>query len=431
VKPVIADPAQLTGHEYLVTFYHAGSDVRWQLFDRALAQVRFSDGIITLPPEYPHPVVDGVQYLLEAPGPGIADFLTVADANGSYASPWYGSFQLSNSGFPSAMYPGAPPGNGLDRPYPNAGGAQWGMHAGAAAIKYDYRYQKFVTTVFRGDNITRFTPYDFELRFTPSGGRAWSTFSSSSFLVDVPFELWNIGRGTPDNPIDDHRMIPWIFDVNGDGIFNLDRADHPISPSDNDPETDWIFWYEPYDKSPGIAGYINEFVQRGAAYDGTDGNGHSHQEVMARMTLVNHNGGSVSASNWPLNVNQQLCESGMVFRIVGTQVNVAGDSLRLRTPERDPGIPFSIHLEQNFPNPFNPVTTIRFGLTDRSPVELQVFDILGRRVRTLVSGELDPGFKEVFWDSRNEAGTMVGSAVYFYRLRVGQFTQTRKMLLLK
>ncbi len=431
VKAVIADPALLTGHEYVLTFFPDGSDMRWKLYDQTTGQLKYENGIVDPPPDYAHPIIDGVQYLMEAPLPEVVDFLCTADARGTYMIPYYAAFRFNSSGFPSAMYPQALSGNGYDRPFPNAGGAQWGIHTGANGIGGDYRYSMFTRRVFPGDNILRLVPYDFELRFTTSGGKGWLALTTNN-MINVPFELWNIGRGTPNDPSDDHRMIPWLLDANGNGLFDLDRFDHPISGGDNDPETDWIYWYEPFDKSPGAAGYLNEFVNRGTSYDGTDGNGHAHEAVMARMVLVNYNGGSISNTNWPANVNQQMCENGMVFRIVSTKVNIPGDSLRIVAPARDLGIPFFIYLDQNYPNPFNPLTTIRFGLTSRANVELHVFNILGQRVRTIMNGEMQQGVHVAQWDSKNDAGRTVASGVYFYRLKVGElFIQTRKMLLLR
>ena len=95
------------------------------------------------------------------------------------------------------------------------------------------------------------------------------------------------------------------------------------------------------------------------------------------------------------------------------------------------GLPSALALDQNFPNPFNPSTTITFTLPERSTVDLVVYDAQGRRVRTLVRGTAAAGVNEVAWDGRNSAGETVASGIYFYRMRVGSDVFTRKMLLLK
>ncbi len=98
---------------------------------------------------------------------------------------------------------------------------------------------------------------------------------------------------------------------------------------------------------------------------------------------------------------------------------------------RDPAIPKSYDLAQNYPNPFNPKTTIAFYIGSRQYVSLSIYNILGKRVRELVGSELEPGWQEVIWDGTGSEGERVPSGIYFYRLSAGDFSETRKMLLLK
>jgi len=88
-------------------------------------------------------------------------------------------------------------------------------------------------------------------------------------------------------------------------------------------------------------------------------------------------------------------------------------------------------LGQNVPNPFNPVTTIRYYLPGERMVLLVVYDLQGRRIRTLASGMQESGEKRVTWDGTNDAGRQVSSGIYFYRLQAGQETSVRKMILMK
>ncbi len=89
-------------------------------------------------------------------------------------------------------------------------------------------------------------------------------------------------------------------------------------------------------------------------------------------------------------------------------------------------LPATYELGQNYPNPFNPVTTVPFALPDAATVELAVFDVMGRRVATLVSGRMPPGEHTAVWDAGPYA-----SGVYVYRLRAGSFTKTRRMVVMK
>ncbi len=89
-------------------------------------------------------------------------------------------------------------------------------------------------------------------------------------------------------------------------------------------------------------------------------------------------------------------------------------------------------LSANYPNPFNPSTTISFQVSDRgaSSVQLVVYDAVGRQVRTLVNQAMAPGQHLVRWDGNDESGHRVASGVYFYRMTAGSFSQCHKMLLL-
>jgi hypothetical protein len=97
----------------------------------------------------------------------------------------------------------------------------------------------------------------------------------------------------------------------------------------------------------------------------------------------------------------------------------------------DQMLPSEYRLAQNYPNPFNPSTVISFTLPTQSRVTLDVFNVLGRRVATLVDDDLSVGEHYVTWSGEDSDGKRVASGVYFYRLSTDAFTQTRKMMLLK
>ena len=101
--------------------------------------------------------------------------------------------------------------------------------------------------------------------------------------------------------------------------------------------------------------------------------------------------------------------------------------------------PSEFTLFQNHPNPFNQTTKIEFTLAKSGFVSLSIYDLLGRKVRTLASEHLPSGYKSVLWDGENDSGKDVASGVYFYRMKVedsalggvGDFTVTKKLVLLK
>jgi hypothetical protein len=92
----------------------------------------------------------------------------------------------------------------------------------------------------------------------------------------------------------------------------------------------------------------------------------------------------------------------------------------------DRGTPTTIALEQNYPNPFNPSTTIRYSLPAKSSVQLRVFNTLGVEVAVLQNGEQEMGYYEVRFNAQG-----LSSGIYFYRLQVGNYTETRRLLLVR
>jgi len=94
-------------------------------------------------------------------------------------------------------------------------------------------------------------------------------------------------------------------------------------------------------------------------------------------------------------------------------------------------IPDVYTLHQNYPNPFNPVTTINYDLPEQSQVTLTIHNILGREIRKLVNTIQETGYKSIIWDGTDEFGRSVGTGIYLYQIKAGDFVQTKKMVLMK
>lgn len=94
-------------------------------------------------------------------------------------------------------------------------------------------------------------------------------------------------------------------------------------------------------------------------------------------------------------------------------------------------LPGTFELSQNYPNPFNPSTEIRFSLAKPADVRLEIYDIMGRVVATLIQEPMTAGYHKVAWEGKNNTGQAVSSGVYFYRLTAGQFVATKKMVVIK
>jgi hypothetical protein len=103
-----------------------------------------------------------------------------------------------------------------------------------------------------------------------------------------------------------------------------------------------------------------------------------------------------------------------------------GDSVQVGIEYPDILTPDEFYLSQNYPNPFNAVTVIRYSLPEPSDVAIEIYDILGRRIETLVNEKQPVGYHHVIWDAKDRP-----SGMYFYRIQARDYTDTRKMLLIK
>ena len=94
-------------------------------------------------------------------------------------------------------------------------------------------------------------------------------------------------------------------------------------------------------------------------------------------------------------------------------------------------IPNKFALHQNFPNPFNPYTSIRYDLPKNEEVQIEIFDMLGKKIRLLIYQKQIAGFHQVQWDGKDNLGRPVSSGMYVYMLKAGQFKKSKKMVILK
>jgi flagellar hook assembly protein FlgD len=126
------------------------------------------------------------------------------------------------------------------------------------------------------------------------------------------------------------------------------------------------------------------------------------------------------------------CANGL-----GSSISViaCSPSTAVEEEEEDQVIP-NFALNQNYPNPFNPATTIKFKVQNSrfkipAHTSLKIYNILGQKVRTLVEEPKKAGSYEVIWDGKDDQGNQLSSGIYFYQLKAGDYTETKKMLLLK
>jgi len=212
---------------------------------------------------------------------------------------------------------------------------------------------------------------------TPSAGPAGSS-------TEVSFELRNIGTAAAGAP--HNARIFWSTDNSPD-------------PGDDEMTTVAVYDVIPAGGVQNISRNVNILQGMPAGnyyvivFADADGNVNESDE--------NNNTGSAS------------------YMVQGTGVGTASGA-----------VPSEYFLSDNYPNPFNPSTTISFGLPEKASVCLSVYDISGRLVRTLARTDLNAGEYRILWDSRDDAGSAVPSGVYFYHLRAGGFSRSGKMVLM-
>ncbi len=124
-------------------------------------------------------------------------------------------------------------------------------------------------------------------------------------------------------------------------------------------------------------------------------------------------------------------EAGYELYLVGAVIDSVQYGVVMGIKARNDIIPKDFILFQNFPNPFNPTTTIYFRVPKGESSTLFIYNVLGQRVRMLYAGEGNGDTQSIVWDSKNDAGVRVSSGVYFYQIRSQGFLATKKMLLVQ
>ncbi len=146
----------------------------------------------------------------------------------------------------------------------------------------------------------------------------------------------------------------------------------------------------------------------------------SESEVLVNLSFSTDDNG-LDATSFTFDDIIAVNRDGQLYRVNVSDGEVDGS---IAMPKR-----FS--LSQNHPNPFNPITQINYSLAGESQVRIEVFNITGQRVKTLVDGHMEAGEHTIIWDSKDGNGDAVASGIYFYRIKTDQFTATKKMVLLK
>jgi len=152
-----------------------------------------------------------------------------------------------------------------------------------------------------------------------------------------------------------------------------------------------------------------------------------HDGDVLRVVILGENGERIPSGTWQF----ITFDNAFAFDIREIQIATADGALVTSVNNLNGFVPDDYALSQNYPNPFNPSTEISFYLPNSGKVTLTVFNLLGRNIVTLVDRELQSGSHTVVWDGREGDGSAASSGMYFYRITAGDFSDSKKMILLK
>jgi len=164
----------------------------------------------------------------------------------------------------------------------------------------------------------------------------------------------------------------------------------------------------------------------------------TNSEYFAEFNLDSQQSGNLEFHNWN-DFDNIIMIPAVVTKTTGSfnySYSAIYDSTLTEVKEQPDLVPHSFALSQNHPNPFNPFTTIQFrvgSLEFGEPIHatLSIYNILGQKVKTLVDGKMLPGNYQVSWNGEDDKGEKVGSGIYFYRFEAGDYSETKKMILIK
>lgn len=111
--------------------------------------------------------------------------------------------------------------------------------------------------------------------------------------------------------------------------------------------------------------------------------------------------------------------------------NWLSGTTEIQNREQIDQVPTDFSLEQNYPNPFNPATTIKFNIPKESELSIEIYNILGQKIRTLLQNVKPAGSYQIYWDGKNDNGQLIAGGIYFYRMKAGNFSSVKKMVLLR
>ena len=401
------------------------------------AEVIFDGSTVGQPlPDWPNATMrlDGLQFTVTSPETGFNDFVVTANASGQLDPPESAIFD--GLGFPDPRDLGS----GTIGRQQSTANVRWGINAGGIETG---SYGEIASagsflgqTLRLGGNQSELGSSDYEIRFTkrcsdglngitePTDCLALRPFGQSPTVMEVPFEIWDTGINTPNDRVDDVRLVPAVCDTalcsggTEDGIFDI-GGDHPASSEVDDPASDWIYFYRTEDMTPGESGYDSYWTHGGRL-----------DETMARVVLILQDGGSQPP------YSQDLPEVGTIFRIETSKPIQPGDVFSASTwgygAKATPAAIARRRLQDIgiVPNPYKGASAyevtegndeVRFSNLPDVAI-IRVFTLNGTLIKTIQKQQ--PGIATISWDLTTDHGRQIASGIYLIHVEVPGLGET-------
>ncbi len=405
ITPIVVDPTAVSGDTYTVLFDTTDTgDVVWHLLNETSGDTLYRNQS-NQSNDSDYPIVDGVIVKVSGPPPGFNNISEVA-WGGDPVDP------------PDAVWHGL---NSTADYFVSAGGGSGDM-----------------------DRLTRYIEYaaprDFEMRFTEAGGYGVYAFEDDK-IATTPFELWDIGVSTPDDPSDDKRMIPFLNSEAGtsDSWGYATGSSYYFSGY---PISDWVYWMDPFVMDPGSGSYDNFEAAAiaaggaGAQYPYDGGSPHWGYFVnlyggfvypIGRMVL-----GDFAADGTPP-------PAGTTIRLVTNKPNGYGDSFQFTSPDpvsQEQITEAEVEDINVFPNPYYGYQDLETGRFNKfvtfthlpQAATIRIFNLAGIMVRKI---EHDSESQFERWDLTNQDELPVASGIYIAHVETESGSKVLKLAIVQ
>ncbi len=391
--PIISDPYQITGHKYQIYFTEDTllHKMYWNLKDLDTQTLKLIQQPLEIASNRDFPVIDGIEWRVFNEDYGVKAVVEVSNGQGPL-----------------------PPEEWDEKGAPFHGNNVW-LDPSAISDEHPfYVYSNWLDLHWRRKPLK--IRNDIELRFTDQDTSVYCWWYDENVFAFVPFEAWDVGLGTFDDPGDDIRLLTGGSSGGGTvGVFDFTVNEVLL----NRPGSDWIYLRKPLDELGTYQVFYEDVTSGAYTYSWWD---HS-TGILDRLVIGSYDGSGV------------LPEAGTVIRFIFNKPFTTEDTLLIDTGVIDSlktiHTPGQFVLKQNYPNPFNNQTYIPFEIKEDGHYQMEIFSVLGQKIVTLYDGFIPAGKHGLKWQPQNSKGQRLSSGLYICRLKGPHEYKVKKLMLLR